>query len=538
MNAFGLYVSFLKPGDHLIFTCTKDPVAGAGVDLVGGGCDGDPIGGTAPAMWDGPFQKVIEIFGKGDLYSLPPALRDRRFFFQQYTLAHTKYLKAFGLKGHAATLTDVDNVKIDLENTFWDISDINQFDKIEYVDRDYVDATHEPTNFEYGSDPKVANQRTTTWDRKMSRAERAMYQSLLGSSTLPLGKKDNVRFSNMFGTDVLSGAWYQGSVAWESVACATTGDDGKTPPCGGSALGPYNGSGDYHATKGLDSDGLPLLADYPGAWGRTIFAKGNSPIKITGYIRDVQTAKLELPQFTDEYDPTTAVVQTVSTMAFHNPKQPGVGVNVPLSGTRDKLIQSGELDFSGNTSTYRVKYDFQTCQQEGLAAAQQSKACNLASQQSYLCAAGLAPTSAPEGNDVKLDVDPTCHKSTAKRDDGQDNYCCDGVTRPQFVPTNVIKILAIDSQDFLGDVFMCADPRTGDILRVRMYDSAQSVLDWLTNHPGTTQACDIVVRWSPFNNYLDKIFSRTYGVTLDISKSFGAGRVDDAMLWDASLLSQ
>src|SRR5262249_35426761 len=197
-----------------------------GGDLVGGLCDGDPVTGSRNPLWDGPYQNLIDIFGRGDIYNLPPGLRDRRFFFQQYTIALTKYLKAFGLKGHNATLSDVANVKLDMENAFWDISDVNQFDKIEYIDRDYVDATHEPTNFEYGSDIKVGNQRTTQWDRKMSRAERAMYQSMMGNSTLPLGKKDNVRLSNLFGSNVLSGVWFQPQVlgvpTWTSVECATT----------------------------------------------------------------------------------------------------------------------------------------------------------------------------------------------------------------------------------------------------------------------------------------------------------------------------
>jgi hypothetical protein len=48
----------------------------------------------------------------------------------------------------------------------------------------------------------------------------------------------------------------------------------------------------------------------------------------------------------------------------------------------------------------------------------------------------------------------------------------------------------------------------------------------------------MVLRYSAFNNYIDKLFTRVYGVTLDISKSFGAGRVDDAMLWDPALLAQ
>src|SRR5262249_2718885 len=137
--------------------------------------------------------------------------------------------------------------------------------------------------------------------------------------------------------------------------------------------------------------------------------------------------------------------------------------------------------------------------------------------------------------DVKKDE--TCHKSAKDRVDGNENWCCDGLQRPQFINTDHLTIQGIDTSDFLGDIFICRDPRTNDILRARMYDSAQSILDWFTAHPGSVEACDIVVRYSAFNNYIDKIFSRTYGVTVDISKSFGAGRVDDAVLWNPGLLS-
>jgi hypothetical protein len=235
----------------------------------------------------------------------------------------------------------------------------------------------------------------------------------------------------------------------------------------------------------------------------------------------------------------------VSALVPHLPQQPGIGVNVPISGTRDRLVPTGNLDFAGNTSTYQVKYQYQTCVQEKLDLATASKACNLGSQQNYICDPGTQPALI-SGDAVS--ADGSCHASQVKRADGLDNYCCDGLARPQFITTGskgagqtfgaLINILAIDSADFLGDVFICADPRTGDVLRARMYDSAQSMLDWFTGHPGTIDACDIVVRYSPFNNYLDKIFARKYGVSVDISKSFGAGRVDDAMLWDPALLAQ
>ena len=105
-------------------------------------------------------------------------------------------------------------------------------------------------------------------------------------------------------------------------------------------------------------------------------------------------------------------------------------------------------------------------------------------------------------------------------------------------PTNAIKIIAIETQDFLGDVFLCRDPATGDILHARMYASVETILDWIAAHPGSQDACDIVVRYSPFNNYPDFITSRANGVKVNVSEGAGFGRVVDATLFDISVLNQ
>lgn len=119
------------------------------------------------------------------------------------------------------------------------------------------------------------------------------------------------------------------------------------------------------------------------------------------------------------------------------------------------------------------------------------------------------------------------------------------------VETNVIdylptadghaNILAYESQDFLGDVFLCYDQitaanraatgRPGDILSARMYTSVQDILTWLGNHPTAQDTCSIIVRWSPFNNYPDYVTSLTNGVRVGIDQGAGAGRVTDLTLF-------
>ena len=35
--------------------------------------------------------------------------------------------------------------------------------------------------------------------------------------------------------------------------------------------------------------------------------------------------------------------------------------------------------------------------------------------------------------------------------------------------TNTLRLLAVETTDFLGEVFLCKDPPSGDLLSVRMY---------------------------------------------------------------------
>ena len=97
--------------------------------------------------------------------------------------------------------------------------------------------------------------------------------------------------------------------------------------------------------------------------------------------------------------------------------------------------------------------------------------------------------------------------------------------------TNKVSFLAVETRDFLGDVFVCRDPKTRDLLRVRMYTPVQNVLDFLANHPGSKDACGIIIRYSPYGNYADYVTSLTNGVRLGITQGGGFGRVVDVTLF-------
>jgi len=84
---------FLKPGDPWSSSATLR--RRARLRLRRRGCSGNindlANGNPGLPLWDGTYQRVIDVFGKSDVFNLPPAARDRRFFFQQYSLALVKY---------------------------------------------------------------------------------------------------------------------------------------------------------------------------------------------------------------------------------------------------------------------------------------------------------------------------------------------------------------------------------------------------------------------------------------------------------------
>jgi hypothetical protein len=101
-------------------------------------------------------------------------------------------------------------------------------------------------------------------------------------------------------------------------------------------------------------------------------------------------------------------------------------------------------------------------------------------------------------------------------------------------------VAAVETQDFLGEIFPCVDPISHDILRVKMYSSTLDILNWFDAHPGTRTACNIFVRTSPFNNYPDYIISVTNGVLLAVNPGAGGGpgRIADVTIFDPALLTQ
>ena len=108
---------------------------------------------------------------------------------------------------------------------------------------------------------------------------------------------------------------------------------------------------------------------------------------------------------------------------------------------------------------------------------------------------------------------------------------------------NLVKVDAVETTDFLGEIFMCSDPASlpsgdDDLLHVRMYSSAATITQWFAGHPGTDTSCGMIYQYSLFGNYLDEITSTVNGIRLEINPGGGQGRVVGVTLYDPSITGQ
>src|SRR5262249_27840264 len=107
--------------------------------------------------------------------------------------------------------------------------------------------------------------------------------------------------------------------------------------------------------------------------------------------------------------------------------------------------------------------------------------------------------------------------------------------------TSSLVVRGIETTDYLGLVFMCAEPNpvTGniDLLGIRMYTPSQQILDWFTSHPRGLVDCDVIYKYSIYGNYPDFITSRTNGVRVGINPGYGGGVVTDMTVFDSNIVA-
>jgi hypothetical protein len=447
----------LKLGHQKITFCW-DPAGQAGLP---------PAPGSAPAkgfhrcdaaadVFQASYAKVLSVFGKGDVNNLPTDVQDIRFFFKMYTMALVKHLVVAG----QLNPPDLSTVVLDLDNLFFDSIGAGQFEKAEYVERQYASATQAPTDFVFSADVKNGIMDSYEFARELYRGEAAIYQAVLENPGDALGQENSGILTNVFGSPLLQGL-YHDTATNTAYYCATNLD-----PAGcGKQQPPLDNSGNVL----LAEDGRPLLARYPGAIGSAVtpLSLGQTHMKVVQTMTNIQSALVSIPTYTNPYDPTSGANTPISTLIPWAPKQPGVGFPIALTGTLDKFVETAQLDFSGTTISANVDYALWT---------------------------------------NPVDMKP------------------------------YVNILAVETTDFLGDVFLCAEPNPNipgvtDLLRARMYTPVKQIVDWLGAHKGSTDDCGIIIRYSPFDNYVDYITATNAGVRLNITQGGGFGRVVDVTLF-------
>jgi hypothetical protein len=289
------------------------------------------------------------------------------------------------------------------------------------------------------------------------------------------------------------------------------------------------------------------LSGQMGLGGHTVFSMGHSPIQVCPVgatncpgtqtmsvtSAGISAAETRIPDFinpwgtctqttpgtpnaagdggTPNCDPTSStwVKDNIDVYVPWLPSQSGVGFPIPTVGSSNLFVQTSQLDFSGNLETYQIDY-------------------------------------VPWADVSKTE----CGYDNA--DGSAGNGCNPGYTCTQgtcVAVDNTIEIRAINASDFLGEVFLCYDPNSangpglGDVLHVSMYSSVNDILDWLAAHPGdpnnvvngggNAQAdCNIIVAYSPYDNYPTYVVSLEYGVNVDTNPGQGFGRVVGATLFN------
>ncbi len=312
-----------------------------------------------------------------------------------------------------------------------------------------------------------------------------MYLGARMNQAAPLGSEPAL-LTNIFGSPLVATSYVDasladGGTAASPYACATDMNwphglgCNTPPPLDVNTGGPL-----------LDEAGNPILTKYTGAFSATgtifhlgpgVAADGSptpSPIKVTtsNTMSQIASARMDLPLHTDSYDLTSPLLTPskpyTSFLVPWAPKQPGIGFPIALSGTRNKFISTSNLDLTGlDHARANIDYD------------------------------DFDPTVVvPDGSVAQ-------HRHQGRRDH-----------RLPRLRSSSARTLT-----------------TGDVLAVKMYTPVATALDWINRHPGTVDACGMVIRYSPYNNYPDYITSLNNGVLLGITQGGGFGRVVDVTLF-------
>jgi hypothetical protein len=502
-------------------------------------CGSPTLYGQSAPLLDASYQQVLQIMGNGDPLNLPPGVGDYRYFLQMFTKAYAKYMEsgASMYLGQHVKKANPDvpgsipgpvpyfgDYPLNTDDFFFDSYGGNA-NSGEFIQFTNADKTHDPTGLHIAMLLIGTNLQHVHYYRRLDREERALFNAMEQADARTAGqaswallrdkqgnivkdewghgrKNANIFLTNMAGSPAIAnaGAWNAPTDANGNPIPVGTPDAydpcfPETPPdqvmktpwycathldadcVGAGAQAPTDDDGNILTRE----NGEPILSGYCGIWNPTQFALGTSNIKLTNadWSLDKQTyterQEIEVPVLQNPYDATSKALDPIRVLVPWKPIQSGTGFPVAVNGQNDVFVNTAQLDFVGQVVTPVVDY-------------------------------------------LPVTVTP---------DKGE--------------PYQAANILAYESQDFLGDVFLCYDTvtaadrvgtgRPGDILAVHMYTPVQEIIDWLQKHPTARDQCQIIVRYSPYNNYPDYITSLANGVRVGVDVGGGFGRVTDVTLF-------
>jgi len=462
----------MKPGKPIAAFCMDaNGNFGTGYFYCGGG---DKYGAKG-AFWDVSYQRVLSVLGKGQLANLPVECRDRRFYFRMYATAVVKYLMAAG-DGNAS---DLSAIEMDPSALVFDTEGAGQSESAEYIDRRFVSASQAPLDFVLSADIVNGTLYYYSFSRYLVREEAAMYQAMTEKSGDPLGKENVLSLTNVFGSPVLANGWsdheVKGAPKKSAYQCATANWKTKEEytniykACEGE-LPPLDPS---YVSDPSDPTSAPVAPLRENGKPYLTPYKGAFAGKETPF--SLGSAHIDLEATMPGIGSAKVKIHRTS-----DPYDPEASALAPIQ----VLLQwHGPQPGSG----YYVPTN---------------------AQQNKLVEAGLMDFSG-----VTTSFSVYYHQ-----------------VQQSIAGLGAVQVAAVESDSFLGDVFLCQDPQTRDILGVRMYGSVQAIVDWIAAHPGVYDACGLLIRYSPYNNFPDYVLSTVNGVRVSVSQGGGFGRVNGATL--------
>jgi len=438
---------------------------------------------TQGNLLQGSLQQVIRVLGHGDVQNVPPAARDWRFYLTIWAQAYLGY----SLNRHLFTstgLTWVDLYKdhVAATHTLRQVDTDNLFfdlqngiDKFEYVDHSIASTIGAPLDFEYDVLLNSSNVQNFNYYARLSRAEQGLYTSMLADKTQTPGSNENVNISDLFGSPAIVGAGVSAASLTHDAWYCATHGTPTTPDSDCTNGPPTDANGNML----VDGQGAPLFTNYHGIFTGTAFTIGATFADAQGN---------PLPQI-PETEQMPFIASTLLQLPNYANPYDTTTANTPLTVIVPWLPYQPGNGFEIPINTQRSQF-VQTGSMDF------------------------------SGVTITTNVDYTPVKDKSGNEIGGN-------------------IVAVETQDFLGEVFPCVD-RNGDILRVRMYTSVLDIVAWLESHPHAQSDCNMSIRYSPYNNYPDVITSITNGVMLNVNPGAagGPGRIGDVTLFNPAALTQ